>query len=83
MLPGGGDEGYREPARAVPSSSALMAEIERLEEIKQYGERQGWAALLIDGVEVIPAGRPAWLRFLWLSGAKDKHRQVYEYIGGY
>ncbi|HLI89326.1 MAG TPA: hypothetical protein VKV37_11610, partial [Ktedonobacteraceae bacterium] len=81
MLPGGGDEGCREPAGAVPSS-LLMEEIQRLEVIKRYGERQGWAALLIDGVEVIPAGRPAWLWFLWLSGAKEKQRQVYEYISG-
>src|SRR5579875_892950 len=79
MPPGGGDEGCREPAGAVPSS-LLMEEIQRLEVIKRYGERQGWAALLIDGVEVIPAGRPAWLWFLWLSGDKEKQRCVYEYM---
>ncbi len=82
MLSGGGDEGYREPAGAVSSSSALMAEIERVEAIKQYGERRGWVALLIDGQEMIPPGRLAWLRFLWLSDEKDKQRRVYEYISG-
>jgi hypothetical protein len=73
-------EGLGRSALAVPSSS-LQAEMRRLEAIKQYGERREWAALLIDGVEVIPAGRSAWLRFLWLSGEKEKQRRVYEYIG--
>jgi hypothetical protein len=82
MPPGGGDEGYKEPASAVPSSSALMDEMRQLEAIKQYGERQGWTALLIDGVEAIPAGRAAWLRFIWLSGEREKQRQVYGYVSG-
>jgi DNA-binding transcriptional ArsR family regulator len=74
-----GVEGLGRPALAVPSSS-LQAEMQQLEAIKQYGERREWAALLIDGVEIIPAGRPSWLRFLWLSGEKEKQHRVYEYI---
>jgi hypothetical protein len=82
MPPGGVDEGYKEPASAVPSSSALMDEMQQLEAIKQYGERRGWAALVIDGVEVIPAGRAAWLRFIWLSSDKQRQQQVYQYVSG-
>jgi uncharacterized Zn finger protein (UPF0148 family) len=78
MLPGV-DEGLGESAVAVPSSS-LQTEMQRLEAIKQYGERREWAALLIDEVEVIPAGRAAWLRFIWLSGAKERQQWVYDHI---
>jgi hypothetical protein len=60
--------------------SKLMKEIQQLDEIKVYAERYGWPALEIDGVEIIAAGRPAWLRFIWLAGQKEQQRRVYQHI---
>ena len=51
-----------------------------LEAIKDYGQAHAWAALVIDGEEIIPAGRFNWLHFVWLSQQQDQQRHVYEYI---
>jgi len=51
-----------------------------LEAIKDYGQASAWATLLIDGEEIIPAGRSNWLHFVWLSQRHDRQRHVYAYI---
>ena len=48
--------------------------------IKDYGQAHAWAALVIDGEEIISAGRSNWLHFVWLSQQQDQQRRVYEYI---
>ena len=53
-----------------------------LEAIEDYGQAAAWTALLIDGEEIIPAGRSSWLQFVWLSQQHDQQRHVYEYIAG-
>jgi hypothetical protein len=35
--------------------------------MRDYRRGQEWAARVIDGEEIIPAGRAAWLDFVWLS----------------
>ncbi len=50
------------------------------EAIKDYGQACAWAALVIDGEEIISAGRSNWLHFVWLSQQQDQQRRVYEYI---
>jgi hypothetical protein len=57
-----------------------MQAIAMLEAIKDYGQADAWAALLIDGEEIIPAGRSNWLHFVWLSQQQDQQRHVYEYM---
>ena len=37
-----------------------------LEAIKDYGQADEWAALVIDGEEIIPVERSNWLHFVWL-----------------
>jgi DNA-binding transcriptional ArsR family regulator len=78
LLPGSTARQLRDSALAVPSS--LPPDIEQLEAIKRYGESRQWAALVLDGEELIPAGRPAWLRFIWISGKKEQQRRVYEHL---
>jgi hypothetical protein len=39
----------------------------RQECVSKCGGVKEWAALVIDGEEIVPAGRPNWLRFAWLS----------------
>ena len=51
-----------------------------LEAIKDYGQAYAWGALVIDGEEIISAGRSNWLQFVWLSRQKDQQRRVYEYV---
>ena len=51
-----------------------------LEAIKNSGQVYAWAALVIDGEEIIPAGRSNWLYFVWLSHKKEQQRRVFEYI---
>jgi hypothetical protein len=46
------------------------------------GQTSAWAALVMDGEEVIPAGRSNWLQFVWLSHNKEQQRRVYEFIKG-
>ncbi len=53
-----------------------------LEAIKEYGQTSAWAALVMDGEEVIPAGRSNWLQFVWLSHNKEQQRRVYAFIEG-
>jgi transcription initiation factor TFIIIB Brf1 subunit/transcription initiation factor TFIIB len=65
--------------QAVPASNPMQA-IAMLEAIKAYGQASAWAALLIDGEEIIPAGRSNWLHFVWLSQQQDQQRRVYAYI---
>ncbi len=78
LLPGYDQRQLRDSASAVPSS--LLTEIEQLETIKRYGEGRQWGALVLDDEEIISAGRPAWLRFVWMSGNKEQQRRVYEYL---
>jgi hypothetical protein len=56
--------------------------LQELETIRDYGQAHEWAALVINGEEMIPAGRSNWLDFVWLSQKKDQQRQVYECIRG-
>ena len=53
-----------------------------LEAIKDYGQATAWAALVIEGEEIIPAGRSSWLQFVWLSHNKEQQRRVYAFIAG-
>jgi hypothetical protein len=57
-----------------------MQAMAMLEAIKDYGQADAWAALVIDGEEIIPAGRVNWLHFVWLSQQQDQQRRVYEYM---
>src|SRR6266446_9157520 len=77
--PGQGQRQLRASASAVPSSH-LMQVMAMLERIKEYGQTHAWAALVIDGEEIIPAGRSNWLHFVWLSQQQDQQRRVYEYM---
>ena len=67
--------------QAIPSSNPMQA-LAMLEAIKDYGQAAAWAALVMDGEEIIPAGRSNWLQFVWLSHKKEQQRQVYEFIAG-
>ena len=42
-----------------------------LEAIKDYGQAYAWTALVIDGEEIISAGRFNWLHFAWLSRSQS------------
>jgi hypothetical protein len=77
--PGQEQRQLRASASAVPSSH-LMQVIAMLEAIKEYGQAHAWAALVIDGEEIIPVGRSNWLHFVWLSQQQDQQLHVYEYI---
>ena len=55
-----------------------MEHIHELDLIRDYGRAHDWASLVLDGEEIIPAGRAAWLNFVWLSPQKDQQRRVYE-----
>ena len=57
-----------------------MQALAMLEAIKEYGQASAWAALLLDGEELIPAGRSNWLHFVWLSQQQDQQRRVYAYL---
>jgi hypothetical protein len=57
-----------------------MQALAMLEAIKDYGQASAWAALVVDGEEIIPAGRSNWLQFVWLSHNKEQQRRVYEFI---
>jgi hypothetical protein len=59
-----------------------MQVMAKLEAIKEYGQAHAWVALVIDGEEIIPAGRRSWLDFVWLSHKKEQQRRVYEFIEG-
>jgi hypothetical protein len=57
-----------------------MEQIRELDLIRDYGLAHDWAALVIEGKEIIPAGRAAWLNFVWLSHDKEQHGWVYLWI---
>ncbi len=59
---------------------ALPKATVELDVIRDYGRAREWAALVIDGEEIIPAGKQEWLYFVWLSQQKDQQRRVYGYI---
>jgi hypothetical protein len=59
-----------------------MQALAMLEAIKDYGQACAWAALLINGEELIPVGRSNWLHFVWLSHNKEQQCRVYEFIAG-
>jgi hypothetical protein len=59
-----------------------MERIHELDQIRDYGRAHDWASIVIDGTEIIPAGRAAWLEFVWLSSDKEQQRRVYEWING-
>ena len=58
----------------------LLRHIQELDVIGDYGQAHAWATLVIDGEEIIPAGRSNWLHFVWLSQQKDQQRHVYAYL---
>jgi transcription initiation factor TFIIIB Brf1 subunit/transcription initiation factor TFIIB len=68
------------PHITVEACAAEPVGMHALELMRDYGRAQEWAALVIDGEEIIPPGRAAWLAFVWLSHKKDQQRCVYEYI---
>ena len=41
-----------------------MQAMAMLKAIKDYGQADAWTALVIDGEEIIPAGRSNWLHFV-------------------
>ena len=59
-----------------------MQALAMLEAIKDYGQAAAWAALVMGGEEIIPAGRSNWLQFVWLSHNKEQQRRVYAFIEG-
>ncbi len=61
---------------------AEPVDMHELERIRDYGRAHQWVALVIDGEEIILAGRADWLDFVWLSHQKEQQRRVYEYIKG-
>jgi len=65
--------------QGVPASTPMQA-LAMLEAIKDYGQAHAWVALVMDGEEIIPAGRSNWLQFVWLSQQQDQQHYVYEYI---
>jgi len=71
----------QDSVQPVPSSNPMQV-LALLEAIKEYGQAAAWAALRIDGEEIIPAGRSNWLQFVWLSHNKEQQRRVYEFIKG-
>ncbi|MBV9690218.1 MAG: hypothetical protein JO202_10980 [Ktedonobacteraceae bacterium] len=74
-----GSAGVVAPSSAGRSPS-LQAEMQRLEQIKAWGRAHHWPRLVLGEEEVIPEGRAAWLRFLWLSGESEQQGCVYEYL---
>jgi hypothetical protein len=49
-----------------------MEHIRELDLIRDYGQAHTWTRLVIDGQEIIPTGRAAWLEFIWLSSDKEQ-----------
>ena len=49
-----------------------MQVIAMLEAIKGYGQASVWAALVLDGEELIAAERSNWLHVVWLSQQQDQ-----------
>ncbi len=66
----------------VEAVAAEPVGMHELELMRDYGRAQEWAALVIDGEEIIPAGRADWLDFVWLSHQNEQQRRVFEYIKG-
>ena len=79
--PGQGQRQLQHLVQGIPSSNPMQA-LAMLEAIKDYGQASAWVALILDGEEIIPAGRSNWLQFVWLSQQHDQQRRVYEYIRG-
>ena len=77
--PGQEQHQLQDSVQAISSSNPMQV-IAMLEAIKDYGQADAWAALFIDGEEIIPAGRSNWLHFVWLSQQQDQQRRVYEYL---
>ena len=76
-----GQRQVQQSVQAVPSSTPMQA-LAMLEAIKDYGQACEWAALVVEGEEIIPAGRSNWLQFVWLSHNKEQQRRVYAFIEG-
>ncbi len=70
------------PHVTVEAGAAESVGMHELELMRDYGRAQEWAALVIDGEEIIPAGRAHWLDFVWLSQQKQQQRRVFEFIKG-
>jgi hypothetical protein len=45
--------------------------MQKPETIRDYDRAHEWPAMVIDGEEIIPAGRADWLEFVWLSQEKQ------------
>jgi len=71
----------QDSVQAVPSSTPVQT-LAMLEAIKEYSQASAWAALVIDGEEIISAGRSNWLHFVWLAQQQDQQHRVYEHIRG-
>jgi hypothetical protein len=54
--------------------------LKELEMIRDYDQAYERVALVIDGEEIIPAGRADWLDFVWLSHKKNLQNRVYEFV---
>lgn len=48
--------------------------------MRDYGQAQNWASVVLDGQEIIPAGHAARLEFIWLSGQQEQQRRVSRWI---
>jgi len=89
-----GQGGLGSSAVAVPSSqsgSVCISEAKteglahgeewrQLEAIRDWGKAHEWPCLILADEEVIPAGKSAWLEFIWLSRKREQQRRVYEHI---
>ncbi len=79
--PGQGQRQLRASASAVPVSN-LMQVMAMLEAIRDYGQAHAWAALVIDGAEIISAGRFNWLHYvLALTAARPAAPRVRVHAG--
>ncbi len=77
--PGQKQRQLQDLGQAVSASNPMQA-LAMLEAIKEYGQASAWAALVLDGEEIISAGRSNWLHFVWLSQQHDQQRCVYKYL---
>jgi hypothetical protein len=64
--------------RAVNAKGPLS----RTDVLSSHYRAHAWAALVMGGEEIIPAGRSNWLQFVWLSLNKEQQRRIYEFIEG-
>jgi len=76
-----GQRQRRASVSTVPSLHPLET-LAMLETIRDDGQVHEWAAPILDGEEIIPAGRANWLDLVWLSHQKELQCRVYTCIRG-